>query len=154
MGRKKKAPDIRLPKIEQLPSGAWHTRVLVDGRRVSITKDNYEECVAEYLGIKNKVVEAQEKKSGKSITLEEAENAYIAAREGFASPSTIRGYNKFKRNMFQGMMRQKLFSLPLTISGKRQSGGNTAVGCPPSTSKTPGPLLPPPLKRPVPSARR
>ena len=110
MGRKKKAPDIRLPKIEQLPSGAWHTRVLVDGRRVSITKDSYEECVAEYLGIKNKVVDAQEKKGGKSITLEEAENAYIAAREGFASPSTIRGYNKFKRNMFQGMMRKNVFS--------------------------------------------
>lgn len=59
MGRKKKAPDIRLPKIEQLPSGAWHTRVLVDGRRVSITKDSYEECVAEYLAVKSGVMESK-----------------------------------------------------------------------------------------------
>lgn len=110
MGRRKKTPEIRLPKIEQLPSGAWHTRVLLDGRRVSITRDSYEECVAEYLGLKSKVMDANEKKSGKSMTLEEAETAYIAARDGFASPSTIRGYNKFRRNMFQGMMHKNIFS--------------------------------------------
>lgn len=111
MGRKKKAPDIRLPKIEQLPSGAWHTRVLVDDRRVSITRETYDECVAEYLALKNRVMEASEKKSGKNITLEEAEKAYIAVREGFASPSTIRGYNKFRRNMFQGMLHRNIFAV-------------------------------------------
>ena len=111
MGRKKKAPDIRLPKIEQLPSGAWHTRVLVDDRRVSITRETYDECVAEYLALKNRVMEASEKKSGKNITLEEAVKDYIASRDGFLSPSTIEGYEKFRRNMLLGMMRRNIFTV-------------------------------------------
>lgn len=111
MGRKKKAPDIRLPKIEQLPSGAWHTRVLVDGRRVSVTKDSYGECVAEYLAVKSGVMEANEKKSGKNVTLEEAVKDYIASKDGFLSPSTIEGYEKFKRNMLLSMMKRNIYTV-------------------------------------------
>lgn len=111
MGRKKKTPEVRLPKIEQLPSGAWHTRVLVDDRRVSITRETYDECVAEYLALKNRVMEASEKKSGKNVTLEEAVKDYIAARDGFLSPSTIEGYEKFRRNMLLGMMRRNIFTV-------------------------------------------
>ena len=33
MAKRKKEPEIRLPKIKQLPSGAWHTRVLIEDRR-------------------------------------------------------------------------------------------------------------------------
>ena len=111
MGRKKKAPAVRLPKIEQLPSGAWHTRVLVDDRRVSITRETYDECVAEYLALKNRVMEASEKKSGKNVTLEEAVKDYIAARDGFLSPSTIEGYEKFRRNMLLNMMKRNIFTV-------------------------------------------
>lgn len=111
MARKKKTPEIRLPKIEQLPSGAWHTRVLVDNRRISITRDTYDECVAEYLALKNGVMEASKKKAGKSITLEEAVDDYIAAKDGFLSPSTIAGYEKFKRNMMLPMMKRNIFAV-------------------------------------------
>ena len=111
MGRKKKTPAVRLPKIEQLPSGAWHTRVLVDDRRVSITRETYDECVAEYLALKNRVMEASEKKSGKNVTLEEAVKDYIAARDGFLSPSTIEGYEKFRRNMLLNMMKRNIFTV-------------------------------------------
>lgn len=110
MGRKKKAPEVALPKIEQLPSGAWHTRVLIDGRRVSITKNSYDECAAEYLALKNGLIEAREKKDNKSVTLEEAVKNYIASKEDFLSPSTIAGYEKFRRNMLQGMMKQNIFT--------------------------------------------
>lgn len=108
MGRKKKAPEVRLPGIQQLPSGAWHTRVLLDGRRVSITKDSYDECAAAYLALKSGVIEAEEGKSGKSITLEAAMQAYIDSKKGFLSPSTIAGYEKFKRNFFQSMMKRNI----------------------------------------------
>lgn len=111
MGRKKKTPEIRLPKIEQLPSGAWHTRVLIDNRRISITRETYDECVAEYLALKNGVMEASEKKTGKCITLEEAVDDYIAAKDGFLSPSTIEGYEKFKRNLFPHMMKRNIFAV-------------------------------------------
>lgn len=108
MGRKKKAPEVRLPGIQQLPSGAWHTRVLVDGRRVSITKDSYDECAAAYLALKNGVIEADKNAGGKSITLEAAAQSYIDSKKGFLSPATIAGYEKFKRNMLQGMMKRNI----------------------------------------------
>jgi integrase len=111
MAKRKKEPEIRLPKIKQLPSGAWHTRVLIEDRRVSITKDTYDECVAEYLALKNGLVEVRGKKDGKDITLEEAVKSYIAAKEGFLSPSTIAGYEKFKRNMLLGMMKRNIFAV-------------------------------------------
>nr|DAW21329.1 MAG TPA: Integrase [Caudoviricetes sp.] len=111
MGRKKKAPEVKLPKIEQLPSGAWHTRVLIDNRRVSITRETYEETLAEYLALKNRVMAASEKRSGKNITLEEAVADYIASKEGFLSPSTIAGYEKFKRNMMLPMMKRNIFAV-------------------------------------------
>lgn len=111
MAKRKKEPEIRLPKIKQLPSGAWHTRVLIENHRVSITKDTYDECVAEYLALKNGLVEAREKEDGKIITLEEAVKSYIASKEGFLSPSTIAGYEKFKRNMLQGMMKRNIFTV-------------------------------------------
>ena len=111
MGRKKKAPEVKLPKIEQLPSGAWHTRVLIDNRRISITRDTYEETLAEYLALKNGVMAASEKRSGKNITLEEAVTDYIATKEGFLSPSTIAGYEKFKRNMMLPMMKRNIFAV-------------------------------------------
>ena len=119
MGRKRKEPEISLPKIEQLPSGAYHTRVLIDGRRVSVTKDTYDECVAEYLALKNKITKAKESQFGKSVTLETAVKNYIAARDGFCSPSTIRGYQKFERNFFQDLMKRNIFS----ISGQQWQNG-------------------------------
>lgn len=110
MARKKKEPDIRLPKIEELPSGAFHTRVLIDGRRVSITKDSEEECIAEYLALKHGVMEAKEKKSKKVKTLEEAVTEYIESRKGYRSPSTIYGYERYKKNTFQSMMKANVFT--------------------------------------------
>lgn len=108
MGRKKKAPKIRMPEIKQLPSGAWHTRVLVNGRRVSITKDSFDECAAAYLALKSGVIEAEEGKTGKSITLEAAVLSYIDSKKGFLSPATIEGYEKFYRNMLQSMMKRNI----------------------------------------------
>lgn len=117
MGRKKKAPEIRLPKIEQLPSGAWHTRVLVDGRRVSITKDNYEACVAEYLAVKSGVMESKRQGGQNRVTLGEAVDAYIDStrdlvRRGRRSPSTVYGYIRYRNNTFQAAMRYNVYTTP------------------------------------------
>jgi integrase len=111
MGRKKKEQDIKLPNIEKLPSGAFHTRVLIDGRRVSITKDTEEECIAEYLALKHGVMEARKKESKKSKTLEEAITDYINSRKDYRSPSTIYGYERYKKNTFQSMMKANVFTV-------------------------------------------
>lgn len=110
MSRKKKTPAVKLPTIKQLPSGSWHTRVLVDGRRVPITKSTYDECLAAYLALKNKVMEAAEKSKGKKKTLSEAVDEYIDARRDFKSPSTIYAYESYRTQRFQSMMNADIFS--------------------------------------------
>lgn len=109
MGRKKKEPEVRLPAIKQLPSGAWHTRVLVDDRRVSITRETYDECVAEYLAIKHKVVEA--KKAPAKVTLSQAIDRYIEDRIFILSPSTVRGYRTIQKHRFPALMKQDISTI-------------------------------------------
>lgn len=115
MGRKKKAPEVKLPKIEQLPSGAWHTRVLVDNRRISITRDTYDECVAEYLALKSGVMESKSQGSQNKVSLGEAVDAYINStrdlvRRGRRSPSTVYGYVRYRNNTFQSAMRYNVYT--------------------------------------------
>ncbi len=109
MGRKKKEPEVKLPAIKQLPSGAWHTRVLVDDQRVSITKPTYDECVAEYLALKHNVIEA--KKAPLKLTLSEAIDRYISDRENILSPATIRGYRTIQKHRFPGLMKQDISAI-------------------------------------------
>lgn len=110
MGKKKKEPEVKLPSIKQLPSGAWHTRVLIGERRVSITKDTYEACVSEYLALKHGVLEANKKRSKKQKTLSEAVTEYIDARVGLRSPSTIAGYRKDAKNTFRQAMSWNVYT--------------------------------------------
>lgn len=104
MGRKKNYDNIKIPKIEQLPSGSYRARVVIDGRRVPITKPTYDECVAEYLALKHGVMEAKKAPPKKKKTLKEAVDDHISELEGHRSPATIAGYKKDARNTFQRAM--------------------------------------------------
>jgi len=108
--KKKQDPGIKLPTITQLSSGAYHTRVQINGQRVFITKDSEEECIAEYLALKHGVMESKQKAKHKKKTLEEAVTEYIEARREFRSPATIYGYERYKKNTFQGMMQVNVFT--------------------------------------------
>lgn len=103
---KKKEPPIRLPNIERLSSGAWHTRVQIGDHRKSITKDSYDECVAEYLALKHSIIEATANPQKK--TLHKAIDEYIAARKNILSPATIRGYRTIQAHRFQSMMKRNI----------------------------------------------
>lgn len=109
MGRKKKEPEVKLPAIKQLPSGAWHTRVLVGDQRVSITKDTYEECVSEYLAVKHGIMEAKKSPSRKTLTT--AIDSYIEARQNILSPATVRGYRTIQKHRFPGLMKQDVSTI-------------------------------------------
>lgn len=110
MPKRKNTPSIRLPKIEILPSGMAHTRVLINGERVSITKDTKEACIAEYLALKHGVMEAEKKTKEKTVTLSEALKNYIDKRDGRKSPATIKGYLSYKDNRLQSMMGANVYA--------------------------------------------
>ena len=100
----KKNVDLNIPKIVQLPSGSYSTKVMVNGTRYTITKETPEECAAEATAIKYGSKEAKKKEKIKVLTLETVLDQYINARVGSLSPSTIYGYKRYKANCFQNMM--------------------------------------------------
>jgi len=110
MSKKKKEPEIALPTIKQLASGAFHTRIQINGRRESITADTEEECIAKWMALRHSIIEAEDKPKRKKKTLEEAVTEYINARKDFCSPATIYGYERYKKNTFQGMMQSNVFT--------------------------------------------
>lgn len=110
MAKKKKAPAITLPQIVILPSGAAHTRVLINGERVSITKDTEEEAIAEYIALKYGAKEAAKKEKRKEVTLKEAITNYINRRRDKKSPATIKGYEAYQRNRLQSMMSANVYT--------------------------------------------
>lgn len=101
---------MAIPTPRKLPSGSWFVRVTVDGKTYPITRPTKKECVNEAMALKSGAKKPVEKTEQKSTTLEEAMTAYINARDGFISPSTIEGYDKFKRNTFQGMLKKNIFT--------------------------------------------
>lgn len=100
---------MKIPKAKQLPSGAWHCRVMVDGRDISITRETEKQAVAEAMAIKSRL--KKEKDRPQSITLRTAYERYIEMKDGVLSPSTITGYRRLARNTMQGIMDLSLFSL-------------------------------------------
>lgn len=112
MGRKKKEPDVKLPAITQLPSGKYRTRIMIDGTSHSIVKDTPEECQAEYLAMKHGIIDAKKARPKKSKTLKTAVQEYIDSRKEERSPSTINGYEKDARNMFQSAMSWDVYTTP------------------------------------------
>lgn len=100
----KKNVDLNIPKIVQLPSGSYSTKVMVAGIRYTITRETPEECAAEATAIKYGAKEAKKKEKTKVLTLETVLDQYINARVGSLSPSTIYGYKRYKANCFQNMM--------------------------------------------------
>lgn len=103
---KKKKQPVRLPKIIILPSGAAHTKVMINGRTISITRDTEEECIAEYVALKYGAKETEERSKKKEVTLSEAIQKYIdnLKQKDRTSPATIKGYESYKKNRLQSMM--------------------------------------------------
>lgn len=105
-----KKQNIKLPTVTRLPSGSYHTRCMVDGKRIPITADTEKEVIARYMALKHGVIEAKKEKKAQHKTLEQAVSEYIESRRGHRSPSTIYGYEQNKRNTFQSVMQANVFT--------------------------------------------
>ena len=91
---------MKVPTAKKLPSGSWFVSVMVDGQRISITRQTKREAEQEAMAMKSGA--KQFSQSG-SCTLNTAIDNYIAARST-KSPETIRGYRKIQDNRFKDCM--------------------------------------------------
>ena len=57
---------MKKPVAKQLPSGAWFCRVRIDGRDISITRDDKDVAEAEAYAIKTGIKEADKKPKKKT----------------------------------------------------------------------------------------
>lgn len=106
----KKKQSVKLPTVTRLPSGAWHTRCMVDGQRISITAETEKEVIARYMALKHGVIEARKEKKAQHKTLEQVVTEYIDSRKGYRSPSTIYGYERYKNCCFRHAMQFDVFT--------------------------------------------
>lgn len=107
-----KNTDFKRPTAKQLPSGSWRCRVRINGKDISIVKPTRKEAEAEAMAVKYGIVEAKENKASKNVTLKEALDNYINLRKnsGSVSPTTIYGYEKYRKVCFQGMMGANVYT--------------------------------------------
>ena len=91
---------MKIPKAVQLPSGSWRCVLMVDGERISITKPTKREAEREAAALKSGAKLA----ARSPLTVGEAIDAYIAAKDAVLSPTTIRGYRQIRKNAFPALM--------------------------------------------------
>ena len=98
-----------MAKAKKLPSGNWNVRVFdgtdQNGKEhfrsfTAPTKREAEYLAAEYAAHKKRRIE--------QITVGEAIDRYIAAKDAVLSPTTIYGYRKMRRNYLQSLMDIKI----------------------------------------------
>lgn len=94
--------ELRVPTPRQLSSGSWNIVLRAEGQ--SVTEPTREKCLARARAIRAGFIEAEAAKAARGLTLGEAYAAYISARSGVLSPSTLRGYEALSRNTFPLLM--------------------------------------------------
>ena len=101
---------MKIPKIEQLPSGNWFCRLRLNGVSIPITAETQTECErlaylrkSEYLAGAFRI-----QKTPKETTLQEAINKYIAVSRTTISPATERSYLCYAKARFPKYKDKKL----------------------------------------------
>lgn len=104
----------RIPTITQLPSGRWHTNVMVDGKRISVTESNYDDCMTKAMELVLQRMQGKKPviKRSRTVTLRDAIDSYIKDRSAVLSPSTLRGYGKIRDLRFQSVMDRNIKNIP------------------------------------------
>ena len=102
-----KKRNTGLPKIKQLPSGAYHASVYshtdAAGKRhyESFTGYDYNRVLLEVAQFKAGKKQEKIDKNKKDLTLREAMNQYLENKSEVLSPSTYKSYKGIARNHFQ-----------------------------------------------------
>lgn len=96
---------MKIPKIIQLPSGAYNTNIMIDGQRISITDYSEELVAAKALALKTGLTK---RTPPSKLTVKQACERYIDERRGRLSPTTIDGYERIVANGFPQLMKMQI----------------------------------------------
>lgn len=96
------------PRPEQLPSGKWRCRVMVDGQKITVVEDDPLVAHAKAIAAKAGILEEKQQKKTKTISLHDAIVDYIENRSEVLSPATIRGYHVILDNRFPALMKMQI----------------------------------------------
>lgn len=108
-----KKHEKKYPQPEILSDGSYVGRLMIDGQRETVKAASEAEYKAKIDALRTGVVERQKAPDKRLVS--ECVWAYIRAREGIASPSTIDGYERKARNNFQGLMNMRVRDLNLDV---------------------------------------
>ncbi len=106
-----KQKDYQIPKITQLPSGAYRCRLRYeqpDGTKKDISITGASRAVVEAKARALKAGLAEAPRGNGNMTLKDAMIKYMAERSDVLSPSTIRGYDQIARCRFKGYINKPL----------------------------------------------
>ena len=92
---------MKIPKAEQLPSGAWRCRVTVNGVTKSFIEPTEKKAITKAMAYRDGAIYESRPEN---ITLNAAIDRYIADRSSILSPSTVRGYRTLQANRFQSII--------------------------------------------------
>lgn len=92
---------MKIPTPKKLPSGSWTAVVMVDGKRISVTRPSKRECSLAIMELKTGKTQPERRVK---MTVGEAIDRYIDSRDAVLSPSTIAGYRRLRVNALQDLM--------------------------------------------------
>lgn len=98
---------MKTPTPKKTASG-YRIQLRLNGASIPVTAPTAKECIRQAELIKAEHRAEKRLVSKNNITLRQAIDNYIAARDGVLSPSTIRGYDVIRRNRFQAYMDKPL----------------------------------------------
>lgn len=106
--RQEKKNEISVPKPTQLADGRWRIRLMIDGQRSMVYGSTAKECETAARAVKLGVIE---QRAPDNRVVRDLVNAYIVAREGVLSPSSIDGYQRKAMYNLQSIMDLKVKDL-------------------------------------------
>ena len=112
---------MKVPKARKLPSGNWFIQLRLDGQSIPVTASTEKECTRKAELMKSEIRNGKQIVKLSPMTIGDAFDKYIDAKDGSLSPSTIAGYKRIKENSFQGIMRLPLKKISNEIIQKEIS---------------------------------
>ncbi len=108
-----------MAKAHRLPSGSWRVQVYAgkgpDGKRQYRSFTALSKKEAEYQALQWQLHYKEISRDASAMTLDEAMERYIAAKDGVLSPSTLRSYDVMRRTTLPGLMPLPLNKITPTL---------------------------------------